>query len=162
MWTAVERSIATPDGETLYRVIPVLLPNSTRGDRSKLPRFLRRNTWIEFRRSIEERETLERLVRDIRGEAPLSSGAVAVGECPYRGLAHFDVADAPQRDRRDGLGPLVRHRPLLRDRVRAALLCRPRPRARGAGPRLLIHSRAEHQRRRDAGRLRRCRWRPLR
>ena len=44
MWTAIERSLTSPEGPQLFRVIPVLLPNSTRGNRAQLPSFLTRYT----------------------------------------------------------------------------------------------------------------------
>ena len=72
-----------------------MLPDSTRGDRVTLPRFLSRHTWIEFQQSLDEPATLDKLVKAIRGEAPGAMAATMLGQCPYRGLAHFEIADAP-------------------------------------------------------------------
>ncbi|MEQ9500722.1 MAG: SUMF1/EgtB/PvdO family nonheme iron enzyme [Deltaproteobacteria bacterium] len=50
-------------------VIPVLLPG---GAKEKLPRFLRRRTWVDLSAGIED---LGRLIAGIRGEAPGSGSA---------------------------------------------------------------------------------------
>lgn len=95
MWTAIEHSLSVHEGDATYRVIPTLLPHSTRGDRATLPRFLSRHTWIEFQESSDEPAILDKLVKAIRGEAPGPPGAKMLGQCPYRGLAHFEITDAP-------------------------------------------------------------------
>ena len=51
------------------RVIPLLLPNADPENPRTLPRFLRRMTWVDFRRGID-REAFRRLVAGIRGELP--------------------------------------------------------------------------------------------
>jgi WD40 repeat protein len=85
------------------RVIPVLLPDAARPDRSRLPTFLARRTWIEFHGTIEDRRALSALIAGLRGIAPgpdPDSGVVErpkaldPGTCPYRGLQRFDVEDA--------------------------------------------------------------------
>lgn len=73
------------------RVIPVLLPNSSRGDPSRLPAFLRRTTWVEFRFSLDEPENFQRLVCGIRGEKPLIKTKSNTSANPYRGLDVFDI-----------------------------------------------------------------------
>ena len=94
MWTAIERSLSsTPDHG--FRVIPVLLPNSTRGDRALLPSFLSRHTWVEFLKSLDESAALDAFANAIKGEPPSPAVSLPRGECPFRGLAHFEVADAP-------------------------------------------------------------------
>ncbi len=94
MWTAIERSLSSPEGQR-FRVIPVLLPHSTLGDRTLLPSFLTRHTWIEFQETLDEPATFDAFARAIQGKPPTSKISVLSRECPYRGLAHFEVADAP-------------------------------------------------------------------
>src|SRR5262249_20470599 len=79
------------------RIIPVLLPGGERGERSRLPTFLVATTWVEFRRSLDDADAFHRLVCGIRGLEPGvgPGGAVHEGQCPYRGLEHFDVEHAP-------------------------------------------------------------------
>ena len=40
MWIALQRGLESKQGDRQFRIIPILLPNATRGDRAKLPRFL--------------------------------------------------------------------------------------------------------------------------
>ena len=49
-------------------VIPVLLPSVS--DTIKLPLFLRRNTWVIFRSSLEDQEAIDRLYWGITGKKP--------------------------------------------------------------------------------------------
>lgn len=79
-----------------FRVIPVLLPGAVRGEPSRLPRFLRATTWVEFRETLDDERALHRLICGIQGIPPDigPSEAVAPGVCPYRGLQVFDVGDA--------------------------------------------------------------------
>jgi hypothetical protein len=53
-----------------FRVIPVLLPGADPHDENKLPRFLRRITWVDFRPGIDNHEAFHRLVAGIKGESP--------------------------------------------------------------------------------------------
>lgn len=53
-----------------FRVIPVLLPGAEPKDEKTLPRFLRRLTWVDFRRGLDDPDTFQRLVAGIRGVAP--------------------------------------------------------------------------------------------
>src|SRR6516165_3215104 len=80
-----------------FRVIPVLLPNAQRAERSSLPAFLAAMTWVEFRNSLEDPEAFHRLVCGVRGlePGPGPGQALYEGQCPYRGLRVFDVGDAP-------------------------------------------------------------------
>jgi WD40 repeat protein len=99
MRAAIERQVT----EGRYPVIPVLLPGAVRGERSRLPAFLTRRTWVEFRDTIEDERALRALIAGIHGIAPGPdpetaevevARALAVGACPYRGLERFDVGDA--------------------------------------------------------------------
>ncbi|HEX4964201.1 MAG TPA: TIR domain-containing protein [Thermoanaerobaculia bacterium] len=95
MRTAIERRVSGK-GER-FRVIPVLLPRSTRGEPSRLPPFLRNTGWVEFRETLDDEKVLHRLISGIRGvqPGPGPGEAVAEGAQPYRGLQVFDVDDAP-------------------------------------------------------------------
>jgi hypothetical protein len=53
-----------------FRVIPVLLPDAKRAERSSLPTFLAATIWVEFRDSLDDADAFHRLVRGIRGVAP--------------------------------------------------------------------------------------------
>ncbi len=85
MWVALQHGIESKRSDRRFRVIPVLLPNATRGDRSKLPTFLAANTWVEFSRSIDDPAALEKLARASRGADSSVGVTVKSGECPYRG-----------------------------------------------------------------------------
>jgi WD40 repeat protein len=84
------------DRSRQFRVIPVLLPGSERGEPSRYPAFLRATTWVEFRETLEDEKALHRLISGIRGlpPGPDPGEAVAEGVCPYRGLQVFDVGDS--------------------------------------------------------------------
>jgi len=56
------------------RVIPVLLPGSFEPRKEELPRFLRRLTWVDFRKGLDDEDAFHRLVSGIRGEAPGPGG----------------------------------------------------------------------------------------
>jgi WD40 repeat protein len=94
MCVAIDRRVHETQGT--FRVIPVLLPSSERGERSRLPDFLVRATWVEFRRTLDDEDAFRRLVAGIRGRepGPGPAGAIYEGECPYRGLQFFDVQNA--------------------------------------------------------------------
>lgn len=87
MRAAIDHQVSTQR----LRVIPVLLPNSERGDKSQLPTFLVRNGWVEFRYSLDEPETFARLIAGIKGVKPSIKGDLIDVENPYRGLQVFDV-----------------------------------------------------------------------
>jgi formylglycine-generating enzyme required for sulfatase activity len=95
MWVALQHAMEQKRSDHNYRVIPVLLPHGTRGDRVKLPAFLAARTWVEFRRSINEEAALARLANAIRGESAIPAVQVPIGESPYRGMKHFDIQHAP-------------------------------------------------------------------
>jgi WD40 repeat protein/energy-coupling factor transporter ATP-binding protein EcfA2 len=79
-----------------FRVIPVLLPGANLPERGRLPRFLARLTWVDFRPGLDDPDAFHRLVCGIQGIAPGPEG-VAEGEavCPFRGLEVFDEEHAP-------------------------------------------------------------------
>lgn len=79
-----------------FAVIPVLLPDAERGQRSALPTFLVANTWVEFRHSLDDPDAWTRLLAGIRRQKPDSptDGQPTLGDCPYRGLEFFDVPHA--------------------------------------------------------------------
>jgi hypothetical protein len=75
----------------------VILPGVKRAERSSLPTFLAATTWVEFHDSLDDPDAFHRLVCGIRGVEPGEGPGQAnyEGQCPYRGLRVFDVADAP-------------------------------------------------------------------
>ncbi|MCP4154370.1 MAG: toll/interleukin-1 receptor domain-containing protein, partial [bacterium] len=82
------------------RVIPVLLPGVRRPLReSKLPRFLRGLTWLEFNEKWDEFDVLASLVLAIDGKKTAreleteDKDAFESGVCPYRGLERFREQD---------------------------------------------------------------------
>ena len=52
------------------RVIPVLLPGAPDNTSLKLPRFLKRLTWVDMRKGIDDEESFHRLVSGIKGVSP--------------------------------------------------------------------------------------------
>jgi len=52
------------------RVIPVLLPGAPDPREKRLPRFLRRMTWVDFGGGLDDENAFQRLVAGIRGVAP--------------------------------------------------------------------------------------------
>ena len=52
------------------RVIPVLLPGAPDSETLKLPRFLKRLTWVDFRAGLDDEDALHRLYCGITGKAP--------------------------------------------------------------------------------------------
>lgn len=80
-----------------FRVVPVLLPGSDLPERARLPYFLSRLTWVDFRAGLQDEEAFRRLVAGIRGAAPGSGSLLAgaySGISPYRGLEKFRPQDA--------------------------------------------------------------------
>ncbi|HEY2293642.1 MAG TPA: TIR domain-containing protein [Thermoanaerobaculia bacterium] len=94
MRAAIDQRVS--DRSRQFRVIPVLLPGSERGEPSRYPAFLRATTWVEFRETLDDEKALHRLICGIRGipPGPDPGEAVAEGARPYRGLQVFDVGDA--------------------------------------------------------------------
>ena len=94
MRAALSRRVANHE----YRVIPVLLPGASFPERGRLPAFLSRLTWVDFRPGLDDADSLDRLVSGIRGlapEAPEPGDAAAERiPCPFRGLEAFDEEHA--------------------------------------------------------------------
>lgn len=67
-----------------FRVILVLLPGATMPDRNKLPRFLSRLTWVDFRTGLDDQDAFQQLVAGIRGQAPGRSGGPLPAPVPPR------------------------------------------------------------------------------
>ncbi|HND55635.1 MAG TPA: toll/interleukin-1 receptor domain-containing protein, partial [Pirellulaceae bacterium] len=93
MRAAINRRVTAARDGAPFRVIPVLLPGAVRGYRSHLPEFLTATTWVEFR-STDDAAALRTLERAVRGLPPRAEREATHVECPYRGLAAFDVSDA--------------------------------------------------------------------
>ena len=93
--TAIEHRVSASRGR--YRVIPVLLPGASRLGEEKLPPLLRRTTWVQFSRTLDDAEAFRRLVCGIRGIEPGGgpNGPPFEGQCPYRGLEPFRPEHAP-------------------------------------------------------------------
>ncbi len=94
MRAAIARRVETQKGD--FRVIPVLLPGGKRGERSKLPSFLTRSTWVEFRASFAEEVIFHRLICGIKGipPKPTQPRLINAGDCPFPGLRFFDLEQA--------------------------------------------------------------------
>ncbi len=96
----VRAAIAETVADRSIRVVPVLLPGVKRTEKeSRLPPFLRRLSWVEFRHGWDEPDNLHRLVCGIKGLPPgmeTTAPATANAEeitCPYRGLEVFREED---------------------------------------------------------------------
>lgn len=91
MRTALDKRVENSD----FRVIPVLLPNIGVPNKSRLPNFLRRLTWVEFT-SVDDETALHRLKSGIYGRKPGSGGVSSDGQAinPYQGLRYFDQEHA--------------------------------------------------------------------
>ncbi|MFX1355008.1 MAG: TIR domain-containing protein [Promethearchaeota archaeon] len=92
MRAAIEQRVA----DRAFRVIPVLLPGAERGERGRLPAFLTRTTWVEFRKGLDDANAFDRLVAGIKGKPPGRGRGEVVydGVCPYRGLQVFEEEHA--------------------------------------------------------------------
>ena len=71
-WENEEMRVAIEERvkDKMRRVIPVLLPGAPDNTSLKLPRFLTRLTWVDFRSGINDEDTLYRLECGIKGVAP--------------------------------------------------------------------------------------------
>lgn len=99
MRLAVQRQVESRQTHQPFRVIPVLLPGATRGDRAKLPPFLTANTWVEFTPGLrieQDEQNLAKLIGGIQGKPirPCRAGEPDLHDGPYRGLRFFDVEHA--------------------------------------------------------------------
>jgi len=70
MRVALNQRVRDPD----FRVIPVLLPNAQMPERGRLPPFLARLTWVDFRAGLDDADAFHRLVCGIKGVAPGPAG----------------------------------------------------------------------------------------
>ena len=96
LWVAYQHAIESKQSDRRFRIIPILLPTATRGDRAKLPKFLTANTWVEFSQAIDDPVALDRLFKAIKGVPPGGEGfRLAKGDSPYRSLEAFDIQHAP-------------------------------------------------------------------
>jgi len=77
-----------------FRVIPVLLPGAALPERGRLPRFLARLTWVDFRPGLDDADAFHRLSCGVQGIAP-GAQEVVEAACPFRGLEVFDEEHAP-------------------------------------------------------------------
>ncbi|HEX4962715.1 MAG TPA: TIR domain-containing protein [Thermoanaerobaculia bacterium] len=87
-WQNEEMRSAMDDwvGDKSFRVIPVLLPGAPDPKERKLPRPLRRPTWVDFRKDLNGREAFRSLIRGIQGN-PSSSGDSEETELSYHCMA---------------------------------------------------------------------------
>jgi hypothetical protein len=94
MRAALEHRVSSSRGK--FPVIPVLLPAAERPHDYDLPLFLKRMTWVEFPKGLDDEPAFHRLVSGIRGLAPGPGPGQAIfeGECPYRGLDVFEERHA--------------------------------------------------------------------
>ena len=106
------------------RVIPVLLPGAPDNKTLKPPRFLKRLTWVDLRKGINDEETFHRLVSGIKGISPGKSSKTE-SDVPSKDDAPPPVGDLP-------IGSYLpfQHNPLFEGRVQnlkdlANALCSP-------------------------------------
>ena len=55
-------------------MIPVLLPGCPEPEEAKMPSFLTRVTWVDFREGLDDSEAFKNLVAGIRGVVPGPDG----------------------------------------------------------------------------------------
>ena len=79
-----------------FRVIPVLLPGSLEPQGEKLPRFLRRLTWVDFRAGLEDEEAFRRLVHGIQGTSPGPGGCGGGPVLPPSPITYRCMAQPPE------------------------------------------------------------------
>jgi hypothetical protein len=92
MRSALEERVS----QKTIRVLLVILPGARRpGKESKLPRFLRRLTWVVFQDKWQEEDALHRLVCGIKGISPgRDKKEIQTDICPFRGLEIFREQDS--------------------------------------------------------------------
>lgn len=91
MALALDRQVKEEKQGAAFPVIPVVLPQA---DVNLAAGFLLLNTWVDFRRGLDDPAALEDLARAVRGEAT-ESQRQAITLPPYRGLKVFREEDAP-------------------------------------------------------------------
>lgn len=87
-------ALAIRAGDPSFRVIPTLLPGTNLPERGRLPHFLARLTWVDFRAGLDDEAALHTLVCGIQGIAPGPAEQVGVSTCPFRGLSVFEEEHA--------------------------------------------------------------------
>ncbi|HTQ80461.1 MAG TPA: TIR domain-containing protein, partial [Thermoanaerobaculia bacterium] len=72
MRAAIERRIAEgrEGGRPRFRVVPVLLPGARLDGGPRLPAFVSRLTWVDFKTGLDDPEAFQRLLAGIHGNAP--------------------------------------------------------------------------------------------
>jgi hypothetical protein len=85
MRDGLDRAVRNHDD---VRVIPVLLPGA---EQEKLPRFLSRHSWVDFRTGLDDADAFARLVAGVRGEPPEQADAFDLPDepAPYPSLLPF-------------------------------------------------------------------------
>src|SRR5436305_8842157 len=74
-------------GDKTFRVIPVLLPGAPDPRERKMPRFLRRPTWVDFRAGLNDGEAFRSLLSGIQGKAPGPGSGISAVATSYRCMA---------------------------------------------------------------------------
>jgi energy-coupling factor transporter ATP-binding protein EcfA2 len=90
MRVALHMRVANPD----FRVIPVLLPGAQLPELGRLPPFLARLKWVDFRAGIDDAQAFHELVSGIQGIAPDPMNEPIASNCPFRGLQAFEEEHA--------------------------------------------------------------------
>lgn len=80
-----------------FRVIPVLLPGVQPPLTSKLPRFLRRLTWVDFQSGLEDADAFYRFTCGIKGVAPGAVTGTAANPAPLTAPLVGEDPNPPNR-----------------------------------------------------------------
>ena len=113
-WQAEEMRMAISkrvEGDTQFRIIPVLLPSIQRPSRSLLPPLLNQYTWIAFSRESGDDFAMAKIASAVRGEKlGRVLNSCSTKRCPYPGLTRFGDEDADLFYGRDGMIDWMIHR----------------------------------------------------
>ena len=91
----LSRQVSSAKAAEVFPVIPVLLPGLA-NDAVPIGRFLKLNTYVDFRAGLDDIEALQRLIAGAQGKA-IDDAALEkrlAGFSPYRGLLPFREQDA--------------------------------------------------------------------
>jgi formylglycine-generating enzyme required for sulfatase activity len=88
-------SLETRVSDESFRVIPVLLPGSSEPRKAKLPRFLRRLTWVDFSAGLHDEDAFHRLISGIRGTAPGPGGKASPDRFTLHGREFIYILPGP-------------------------------------------------------------------